>query len=94
MAAKVLVEESIWEQLEAMRAMDVRLFVAKIGQLAEFPLSAPVVPFEGLEKFRRALAGDYSIFYRYLPESNVVRILSVRHSRQLPPSPEDFPEAE
>lgn len=44
MSAKVLVEERVWQQLEAMRARDVRLVVAKIDQLAEFPLSAPVAP--------------------------------------------------
>ncbi len=94
MSAKVLVEERVWQQLEAMRARDVRLVVAKIDQLAEFPLSAPVAPFEGLEDFRRAVTGDYSIFYRYIPETNIVHILSVRHSRQLPPTPEDLAETE
>jgi plasmid stabilization system protein ParE len=94
MPAKVLVEERVWEQLEAMRARDVRLVVDKMNQLADFPLSAPVVPIEGLENCRRAVVGDYCIFYRYIPEGNIVRILSVRHGRQMPPTLEDLAEAE
>ncbi len=88
--AKVLIEERVWAQLELLRARDLRLVVSKIDQLGEFPESAPRVPIGESSDYRRAIAGDYHIYYRHVSEEKVVRVLLVRYGRQMPAALEDI----
>jgi plasmid stabilization system protein ParE len=91
--AYIVVAPKVWEQLETLRTRDLRVVLAKIDQLADFPLSAPPAPYEGCAEYRRAVAGDYCIVYEYCESPNVVYILSVRHGRQMPPTREELEQA-
>lgn len=81
-------------QLEALPGRIGRRILDRLPQLEAFPESAPLAPFQGLENYRQFVVDDYCIIYRYVPQLSVVRVLSIRHGRQLPPTQEELEQGE
>jgi plasmid stabilization system protein ParE len=82
-----------WEGKSPRRARAVgRAILDKINLLADFPdLGKPI---EGLPPvYRETFADDYRILYKHIEDTHVL-LITVRHGKQSPLSPDEIVEAE
>lgn len=63
----------------------------RVGELMEFPESAPAHPGAEDARIRRLVFRKFVIIYRVMTEGKVLQVLAVRHHRQKPLDPGDLP---
>lgn len=87
--AKLLVAPRIESDVADLHPIDFRRIVETMEFLCDFPLAAQTAGLDDLPEVRRAMAGQYLIYYRYDANRNTVLVYTVRHGhRQLPTSSE------
>jgi plasmid stabilization system protein ParE len=72
------------EMLE-MSQPDLQRVVETLEFLCEFPQGAQTAGLEAAPELRRAVSGNWLIYYRFEAESRNVLIYTVRHGRRMPP---------
>jgi len=82
--ATLLVLPRVESDLEHVRSRDFSRIIETMEFLCEFPFAAQTAGFSEAPAVRRAVSGQYLIYYRYRQERNAVLIYTVRHSRQKP----------
>ena len=71
-------------------ALEAQRIRAATERLAQFPESGRIVPERPGGPYREVIVAPYRVIYRYVPERNLVAVVTVIHSRQLlPPLADD-----
>lgn len=84
-AAALLVAPQVEVDMEGLHPADFRRVVETMEFLCDFPLAAQTAGFAEMPEVRRAVAGQYLLYYRFDAARNEVLVFTVRHGRrQLP----------
>ena len=78
------------EEIDALTGRELRSVVETLEFLCENPLGAPTANLRAIPEARRAVAGNYLIYYTYTEETEWLEILVVRHARRKPLKAKDL----
>ena len=82
-AVLLVLPRSEAEILELARR-DMNRIVDTLEFLCDFPRGAQTAGLEGAPEIRRAVSGNYLLYYRYSEESNEILLYTVRHGSRIP----------
>ncbi|GIK57398.1 MAG: type II toxin-antitoxin system RelE/ParE family toxin [Chloroflexi bacterium] len=85
---QILLSDLAVEQLSEMPPKAGRKMLDAMRQLRTFPHSAPPVVLENYESYRQLIARPYRAIYRYLEETQEIRVYCILHVRRALPAPE------
>lgn len=86
--SQLLLSDLAVAQLSEMPPQIGRQLLQQLQRLRTFPLSAPRLQFEGYEAYRQLIVSSYRAVYRYMEETDEVRVYCILHMRRRLPSPE------
>ncbi len=85
MKAALLILPRADADLADVRPSDLRRVVEVLEFLCDYPRAAQTADLADAPQVRRAVAGQYLLYYRYDPDRHAVLVYTVRHGRQRPP---------
>ena len=90
MKATLLILPRAEADLLEMSLPDLKRAVETLDFLCEFPDGAQTAGLDRAPELRRAVSGNWLIYYRFAAESRHVLIYTVRHARRMPPELSDI----
>ncbi len=82
MKATLLVLPRVEQDMVGLHPIDFRRIVETMEFLCDFPHAAQTAGLDELPDIRRAIAGQYLIYYRFDANRNAVIVFTVRHGRR------------
>ncbi|MCP5100757.1 MAG: type II toxin-antitoxin system RelE/ParE family toxin [Chloroflexi bacterium] len=86
--SQILLSDLTVEQLSNMPPKVGRFMLDSLQRLRIFPLSAPPITVAGYESFRQLNVHSYRAVYKYIEETEEVRVYCILHVRRQLPSSE------
>ncbi|HLJ53956.1 MAG TPA: type II toxin-antitoxin system RelE/ParE family toxin [Chthonomonadaceae bacterium] len=84
MSAELIILPVAEAELLTLPQPELRRILMHMDFLCEFPRAAQAAEFAGFPDLRRAVSGNYLIYYAFDAARNAVRVYTVRHAARTP----------